>query len=101
MAEAASAQDFLEADSAFHALIATAAHNVLLSFQMLPTMSLLEEVRLGVVELDGSIAARQAEHVRIVEAIRDRDADAAERAMREHIASFAQRGRPSAEAAGR
>ncbi|WCB96495.1 Putative L-lactate dehydrogenase operon regulatory protein [Baekduia alba] len=82
---------FLAADTHFHALIATAAHNVLLSFQMTPTMSLLEEPRLAVVTGDGS-ATSQAEHGRIVAAIRAQDGDAAEQAMRDHIASFARRG---------
>lgn len=101
MSRVRSANEFLDADSEFHALIATAAHNVLLSFQMHPTMSLLEEVRLGVVEQEGAMAASQAEHASIVGAIRAQDGARAERAMRDHIASFASRGRSVADAAGR
>jgi GntR family transcriptional repressor for pyruvate dehydrogenase complex len=101
MAAAPQPKAFVEADTHFHALIATAAHNVLLSFQMHPTMSLLEEVRLDVVAEGDSIATSQAEHQRIVDAIRRRDPDATESAMRAHIASFAKRGRASAAAAGR
>jgi DNA-binding FadR family transcriptional regulator len=92
MDDPASPEAFLHADTAFHALIATAAHNVLLSFQMTPTMSLLEDARLAVVAHDGAQTS-QPEHRRIVDAIRARDGEAAEAAMRDHIASFARRGR--------
>jgi GntR family transcriptional repressor for pyruvate dehydrogenase complex len=92
MDDPASPEAFLAEDTTFHALIGAAAHNILLSFQMTPTMSLLEDARLAVLSVDGT-ATSQVEHRRIVEAIRDQDADEAEQAMREHIASFASRGR--------
>jgi GntR family transcriptional regulator, transcriptional repressor for pyruvate dehydrogenase complex len=101
MSTVTSADAFLRADTEFHALIATAAHNVLLSFQMHPTMSLLEDVRRDIVSRERNVKGSQAEHRRIVEGIRAGDPDAAEQAMRDHIASFARRGRAIAKAAGR
>lgn len=91
-----SPEAFLAADAAFHALIATAAHNVLLSFQMTPTMSLLEDARRRVVGLSDGMAISQTEHLRVLDSIRRQDAEATERAMRDHIASFAERGQAEA-----
>jgi DNA-binding FadR family transcriptional regulator len=96
-----SADEFLRADTAFHELIAVASHNPLLSFQMHPTMSLLEDVRLDFVAEPATIRSSQREHRKIVAAITAGDGDAAEQAMRAHISSFATRARPSAKAAGR
>jgi len=101
MSRAAPGKQFVDADSEFHALIATAAHNVLLSFSMLPTMSLLEEVRVKIVEQPSSVAASQAEHQRILTAIGASDGDAAEQAMRDHITWFQDRGSAVARRAGR
>ena len=92
MDDVTSPEDFLRADTEFHALVAAAAHNVLLSFQMTPTMSLLEDARRDIVATPEARAASQAEHRRIAAAIRARDGDATERAMRDHIAAFAARG---------
>jgi GntR family transcriptional repressor for pyruvate dehydrogenase complex len=96
-----SGAEFVKADSEFHALIATAADNVLLSFSMLPTMSLLEELRIAVSSTSARITASQAEHERIVAAIRDHDGERAEREMRAHIVGFRDRGREVAREAGR
>ena len=92
---------FVAADSEFHGLVAVAADNVLLSFSMLPTMSLLEQIRIAVSSDSASTAASQAEHERIVAAIRDRDGKQAEREMRAHIVRFRDRGREAAREAGR
>ena len=92
MEQVTSPEAFLEADTAFHALIAAAAHNVLLSFQMTPTMSLLADARRAVVANDDGGRTSQVEHRRILDAIRAQDPDATEQAMRDHIASFARRG---------
>ena len=92
MEQVTSPEAFLEADTAFHALIAAAAHNVLLSFQMTPTMSLLADARRAVVANDEDGRTSQVEHRRILDAIRAQDPDATEQAMRDHIASFARRG---------
>lgn len=92
---------FVSADSEFHALIATAADNVLLSFSMLPAMSLLEGVRIAVSSQHGAAQASQLEHKRIAAAIQDRDGDRAEREMRAHIVSFRGRGLKIAREAGR
>jgi DNA-binding GntR family transcriptional regulator len=96
-----SGAEFVTADSEFHALIATAADNVLLSFSMLPTMTLLEEVRIAVSSSRRRVAASQAEHGRIVTAIRDRDGERAEQEMRGHIVRFRGRGQAAARKAGR
>jgi GntR family transcriptional regulator, transcriptional repressor for pyruvate dehydrogenase complex len=101
MSETTTPDAFLRADTEFHALIAAAAHNVLLSFQMHPTMSLLEDVRKDIVADDRNVRGSQAEHRRIVAGIRDQDGAATEQAMRDHIASFSRRGRKSAKRAGR
>ncbi len=92
MSRVKAGKPFVDADSEFHALIATAAHNVLLSFSMLPTMSLLEDVRVKIVKQKDSIAASQAEHERILAAIGALDGGAAEQAMRDHINWFQDRG---------
>ncbi len=101
MSQVKAGKRFVDADSEFHALIATAAHNVLLSFSMLPTMSLLEEVRVKIVEQPSSVAASQAEHQRILTAIGALDGVAAEQAMRDHITWFQDRGSAVARTARR
>jgi GntR family transcriptional regulator, transcriptional repressor for pyruvate dehydrogenase complex len=86
-----SAAEFVALDYEFHSLIATAAGNLLLSFSMLSTKSLLEELRVSLSARRGAINASQREHARILSAIEARDGEAAEQAMRAHVEGFRRR----------
>lgn len=88
-----SAAQFVAIDYEFHRLIAGAANNVLLSFSMLPTKSLLEHLRISISDRRGAIAASQREHALILGAIEAGDGEEAERAMRSHVEGFRRRAR--------
>jgi GntR family transcriptional repressor for pyruvate dehydrogenase complex len=93
MRTTSSAKQFVALDYEFHTFIATAAGNVLLSFSMLATKSLLEDLRISISARPGGIAASQREHARILRAIEVSDGDAAEQTMRMHVEGFRRRAR--------
>jgi GntR family transcriptional repressor for pyruvate dehydrogenase complex len=91
MGRTGSAAEFVALDYKFHSVIATAAGNLLLSFSMLSTKSLLEDVRISISARRGAIKASQREHARILSAIEAADGEAAEEAMRAHVDGFRRR----------
>ena len=87
--------DVATADLAFHEAVATGARNGLAAalYGVLRGVAAIEHARLGE-ELEGvfsgaRVAARDAEHRAVAEAIAARDPDAAEAAMRAHLQAVA------------
>jgi GntR family transcriptional repressor for pyruvate dehydrogenase complex len=85
--EIASGRTGLALDGEFHAAIAAAAHNRAISRLVHGIMDLLAQSREESLTTPGRPLRSHQDHRRVLEAIRQRDADGAERAMREHIAA--------------
>ena len=88
MAAASSVEDLVEADAAFHAVVAQAAGNSVLSslLESLSTRTMRARVWRGRVE-KGALDATRAEHARIYEAIVARDPELARTVAAAHIAN--------------
>jgi GntR family galactonate operon transcriptional repressor len=76
---------FVAADMQFHFGILAACHNEILEQMSSAIGEALETSRVVTIEVPGSAAAHLPLHKAVVEAIRERDPDAAERAMRKLI----------------
>ncbi len=86
-------ESYLQADSDFHAILASASQNAVFSLIIMPTFSLLHDVRHRLSVEHRVIAASHEEHERILGAIRRRDPEGAHQAMLDHIDRFVARGR--------
>lgn len=75
----------LPQDAEFHAAIAAAAHNRAISRLVHGIMDLLTQSREESLSAAGRPTRSHEDHRRVLEAIRRRDAEGAERAMREHL----------------
>jgi len=75
----------IDEDSEFHYAIATAARNRVILRVLDVLMDLLRESRERSLQVAGRLQRSLAGHRRILDAIRRRDADAAEVAMRQHL----------------
>lgn len=81
---------FVDADVEFHLRLAETARNSALR-DVLSSIQALLRAWIGRVTAEGNLDVSYAEHVPVLEAIRARDARAAERAMGAHMSSAAQR----------
>lgn len=81
---------FAATDDAFHRRIASIAHDPLLDALYHVVLDLLEEQRFMSLSHPEALSKAMAAHRQIFEAIRDRDADRAEAAMRGHLATVVQ-----------
>jgi GntR family transcriptional repressor for pyruvate dehydrogenase complex len=80
----------VEEDSEFHYAIATAADNSVVMHVVDVLMDLLREIRERNMQVEGRPQKSFAGHRRILEALRRRDARAAEAAMRRHLKEVTQ-----------
>jgi GntR family transcriptional repressor for pyruvate dehydrogenase complex len=78
-------ESWVEEDSEFHYAIARAARNSVVLKVLDVLMDLLRETRARTLQVDGRLQRSLAGHRRVLEAIRRRDAAAAERAVKQHI----------------
>ncbi len=89
MERADAAKNFADLDEQFHLALADAAHNPMIKWMMEKThevRSHAQWARMRTLTLTPAIITRyHQQHRRIVDAIRARDAEAATRAMREHL----------------
>ena len=89
MEHADASKHFADLDEQFHLSLADAAHNPMIKWMMEKThevRSHAQWARMRTLTLNPAIIARyNRQHRQIVDAIRARDADAAARAMREHL----------------
>ncbi len=89
---AASPDDFVEHDLAFHTIVAEAAHNTALRDIHSSIHALLRTWILGAIGSRSQNMERSwPEHVPVLEAIRSRDSDGARQAMKEHMVMAASR----------
>ncbi len=75
----------IEEDSEFHSVVAHAARNGVILKVLDVLMDLLRETRARSLQVEGRLQRSFAGHRRVLEAIRRRDPDAAERAVRRHL----------------
>ena len=75
----------VEEDTEFHSVLAHAARNGVILKVLDVLMDLLRETRARTLQVEGRLQKSFAGHRRVLEAIRRRDPDAAERAVRRHI----------------
>jgi GntR family transcriptional repressor for pyruvate dehydrogenase complex len=75
----------VEEDSEFHYAIAVAAGNSVIRNLLDVLMDLLRETRARSLQVGGRLRRSLAGHRRVLEAIKRRDADGAERAVRHHL----------------
>ncbi|MGB1250074.1 MAG: FadR/GntR family transcriptional regulator [Candidatus Promineifilaceae bacterium] len=76
---------FISADFAFHNALAEASQNPLLPTLMNSIVDLIQDQRLQVFKIDGGQRRSQDQHKQILQAIRSKDADAAYKAMKNHL----------------
>lgn len=76
---------YIEADLDFHLALAEAASNPLILSLLDSIVGLLREQRIRIFSVDGGPERGQYHHKRILEAVRDHDADKARAAMRAHL----------------
>lgn len=81
-------QQYLQADSDFHAILATASQSPVFSMLIAPTLSLLQDVRERLSAEDSVISASHDEHDRILDAVERGDSEAAQQEMLHHIDRF-------------
>jgi len=79
------ADAFIEADNAFHLLLARAAQNALVLTLIDPIVALLSSQRKQIFSVDGGPQRGQEHHKQILDAVRHHDPIAAEEAMRAHL----------------
>lgn len=82
-------EGYVDADVAFHALLARAARNGVLLTMLDPVVDLLRESRRVSAARPGNAERALVEHERILERVEDKDAEGARREMRVHIANTA------------
>ncbi|WP_055413948.1 MULTISPECIES: FadR/GntR family transcriptional regulator [Streptomyces] len=82
---------FIDADIAFHLETATIARNTVLSDILHSIRSLLQVWMERAGDIEGTVAGTLKEHGAILQAIRDGDPQAAERAMAEHMQCASER----------
>ena len=75
----------IEEDSEFHYAIATAANNSVILKVLDVLMDLLRETRERSLQVEGRLDKSYAGHLRILSALKRKNAEAAERAMRQHL----------------
>lgn len=80
-----SPEQFIEADLDFHLALAEGTGNTLIPFLIDPIVGLLREQRTRIFNVPGGPVRGQLHHKRILEAVRNRDPEAARQAMREHL----------------
>ena len=78
-------EDAIEEDSAFHDAICRAARNSVVMKVLDVLMDLLRESRTRSLQVPGRVARSYAGHQRILRAIKRRDPDAAEAAVKQHL----------------
>ena len=83
--EIAAGNTGLAQDAAFHAAIATAAHNRAITRIVHAVMDLLAQSREEAISTPGRPTRSHEDHRRVLDAIRGGDAAAAERAMQDHV----------------
>jgi GntR family transcriptional regulator, transcriptional repressor for pyruvate dehydrogenase complex len=83
--EIAAGNTGLAQDAMFHAALGTAAHNRAITRIVHALMDLLAQSREESIGTPGRPTRSHEDHRRILEAVRSGDAEAAERAMREHV----------------
>lgn len=76
---------FVEKDAEFHKRIATATQNPFLVILLESIRSVIDEVRSLAAQQPGSILSAMAGHLRILDSIEARNAEAARRAMNDHL----------------
>ncbi|MFE4723368.1 FadR/GntR family transcriptional regulator, partial [Streptomyces sp. NPDC056728] len=76
---------FIDADIAFHLECATIARNTVLSDILHSIRALLQVWMERVSDIEGTVSGTLCEHDAVLKAIRDRDPEAADRAMAEHM----------------
>ena len=81
---------YIEADLDFHLALAEAAENPLILALIDSIVGLLREQRSRIFELDGGPERGQFHHKRILQAIEERNADAARSAMKAHLEQISQ-----------
>lgn len=79
-------EKYAEADHSFHLLLAQATHNSIIPSLIASIVDLLQELRKRIALVEGARERGQKHHRRIVEAIRNRDAKAAQATMKAHLA---------------
>ena len=87
--KAARGESTVEEDSQFHYTIALAAQNSVVLKLLDVLMDLLRETRARSLQVAGRLERSLAGHRRVLEAIKARDAAAAERAVRKHLEEIA------------
>jgi GntR family transcriptional repressor for pyruvate dehydrogenase complex len=83
--EVATGRTGLTQDAAFHAAIASSAHNRAITRIVYALIDLLTQSREEALQVPGRAARSHQDHRRIMEAIRQRDATSAQRAMLDHL----------------
>ena len=83
--EVATGRTGLTQDAAFHAAIASSAHNRAITRIVYALIDLLTQSREEALQVPGRAARSHQDHRRILEAIRQRDATSAQRAMLDHL----------------
>lgn len=76
---------FVEADLEFHLALAKATQNRLIPVLIDPIMDLLREQRMRIFQVRGGPGRGQYHHKQILEAVSQRDAEAARKAMAAHL----------------
>jgi GntR family transcriptional regulator, transcriptional repressor for pyruvate dehydrogenase complex len=83
--KASAGETWTEEDSEFHYAVARAARNSVVLKVLDVLMDLLRETRARALQVDGRLQRSLAGHRRVLEAIKRRDAAAAERAVKQHL----------------
>lgn len=79
------AEKFMEADQAFHLVLAKATHNAIIPLLIDPIVDLLWEQRKHIFMNTGGAKRGYYHHERIFKAVKQKDAQAARNAMRAHM----------------
>ena len=77
--------EYIMQDHAFHLALAEATQNAVMPLLISSIVDLLQRLRSRTALVDGSLERGQMHHKRILEAIHQRDAAAAQRAMQAHL----------------
>jgi GntR family transcriptional regulator, transcriptional repressor for pyruvate dehydrogenase complex len=83
--KAVKGETWTDEDSEFHDAVARAAHNTVVLKVLDVLMDLLRETRARALQVEGRAQRSLAGHRRVLDAIRRRDPEAAERAVKQHI----------------
>jgi GntR family transcriptional repressor for pyruvate dehydrogenase complex len=78
-------EEYLEADLGFHLRLAEGSHNAVLMALLHAVRHLLGESIRATFVLDGRTDSRLADHIRVLDAVREKAPDAARAAMRDHL----------------